>query len=90
MRRRPRSQRFVMIKCEWCGYEADSSEFRYLSLAEEAGPNTYRQCPQCHRAVYCEELEFDPLEGETWGAGRLRGQVFQRRTAKEKKGGSGT
>jgi len=78
-----------MIKCEWCGFEGDTSDFRYLSLAEEAGPNTYRQCPQCQRAVYCEELELDPMDEQLWGAGGLRGQTFRRRGPEEEKGGGG-
>ncbi len=78
-----------MFKCEWCGYEGDVSEFRYLSLAEEAGPNTYRQCPKCNRGVYCEELEFDSLGEDVWGTGGMRGQVFSRRSSKDKKGSGG-
>ncbi|MCK4721758.1 MAG: hypothetical protein KAT75_00570 [Dehalococcoidia bacterium] len=78
-----------MFKCEWCGYEGDVSEFRYLSLAEEMGPNTYRQCPKCNRAVYCEELEFDSLGEDVWGTGGMRGQVFSRRSSKDKKGSGG-
>ncbi|MGB2798907.1 MAG: hypothetical protein WBC55_01860 [Dehalococcoidia bacterium] len=75
-----------MIKCESCGYEGPSSEFRYLGLAEEMGPNTYRQCPKCHCAVYCEELEFKSSGKKVWGTGGMRGQVFAKRPARGEKG----
>ena len=78
-----------MLNCEWCGYEGDGSEFRYLGHADEAGPNTYRQCPKCHCAVYCEELEFDSLGEDVWGTGGMRGQVFSRRSSQGKKGSGG-
>ena len=69
-----------MIKCETCGYEGPTSEFRYIGLAEEIGPNTYRQCPKCHRLVYCEELELKSSARKVWGIGGIQGQVFKRRS----------
>lgn len=76
-----------MIKCDNCGYEGPSNEFRYLGLAEEMGPNTYRQCPKCHSATYCEELEFKSSGRKVWGIGGMRGQVFSRRSSTGEKGG---
>ncbi len=75
-----------MIKCEWCGYEGPSSEFRYLGLAEEMGPNTYRQCPKCHGLVYCEELELRSSGRKVWGIGGMRGKVFTRQRSGREKG----
>ena len=60
-----------------------------MSLAEELGPNTYRQCPKCHRAVYVEELELESLGEDVWGTGRHRGKVFSKDSRKGKKGSGG-
>ncbi len=67
----------MLIKCHKCGKEGSKAEFKYLHLAESAGPNSYRQCPDCHAAIYCYELETnDPDSKSAWGAGHLRGQIF--------------
>ena len=72
------------VKCDQCGHEGSKAEFRYLGLAESAGPNSYRLCPRCHTAFFCDELEDrEQSPGKTvWGAGPLRGQVFTRKPDK--------
>ena len=76
----------MTIKCKACGFEDSKAAFKYLGLAESAGPNCYRLCPRCQAAVYCDELDLDygkarPGE-EIWGTGPLRGRIF---TLKDKK-----
>ncbi|MDY6880718.1 MAG: hypothetical protein V2J25_00575 [Desulfatiglans sp.] len=71
----------MTVKCDNCGHEGSKAEFRYLGLAESAGPNSYRLCPRCHAAIFCEELEgSDRSSGRTvWGVGPLRGRVFTKK-----------
>ncbi len=73
------------MKCNNCGHEGSKAEFRYLRMAESAGPNTYRLCPECRKPVFCEELEKDEQsEGmKPWGLGPLRGKVFKRKNKSE-------
>lgn len=70
----------MTLKCDHCGHEGSKAEFKYLGLAESAGPNAYRFCPLCHTAFYCDELEEgDQFSGKgVWGAGPLRGKVFKK------------
>jgi len=71
----------MALVCDNCKYEGSRADFKFLSHADSAGPNTYRQCPKCHVAIYCEELDvIDDNHGEcAWGTGKLRGQVFRRK-----------
>lgn len=75
----------LKLKCNNCGYEGSKAEFKYLHLADSAGPNSYRLCPKCQFALYCDELEEgEQYTGEgVWGAGPLRGRVFKKKDKKE-------
>ena len=75
----------MKLKCKKCGCEGSKAEFKYLHLADSAGPNTYRQCPKCQAGVYCDELdEGEQFSGEgVWGAGPLRGRVFTKKDRKQ-------
>ncbi len=66
------------LQCKQCGFKGSRAEFRFLQFVDSAGPNTYRRCPECHAAVYCEELEIVDSGSAPWGTGYLRGQVFRR------------
>ena len=70
----------LTLKCPQCGHAAAKIEFRFLSHAHSAGGDTYRQCPECHGPVYCEEAEDseDYAKGTTWGTSSLRGRTFTR------------
>lgn len=70
------------LTCGNCGHKAGKVEFRFLSHAASAGADTYRQCPKCHCAVYCDEVEdTDYAGGKAWGTSGLRGRVFTRKTS---------
>ena len=69
------------MKCTSCGYKGSKAEFRYLGLANSAGPDSYRRCPKCKASVYCDELNVgEQFTGEgVWGAGFLRGHSFSKK-----------
>ncbi|MBU2490387.1 MAG: hypothetical protein KKA60_13435 [Proteobacteria bacterium] len=79
------------LTCGNCGHKASKVEFRYLNRADSAGAATYRQCPACRVAVYCEEMEDegDYAQGRVWGTSKLRGTVFTRENRPKKSGGEG-
>ena len=68
------------LKCSHCGHVGDKVDFRFLNHADSAGVQCYRQCPQCHGAVFCEEMEEAEAYcgGTVWGTSGLRGRVFTR------------
>jgi len=66
------------LKCRHCSFEGTRADFKLLLRVDSAGPDTYRLCPNCKAAVYCEELEVFDSVGVPWGAGHLRGRVFRR------------
>ncbi len=68
------------LTCGNCGHRANKVEFRYLNRVDSAGAATYRQCPACRAAVFCEEIEDegDYAQGKAWGTSRMRGTAFTR------------
>ncbi len=68
------------LECRNCGHKGNKLDFRFLNHADSAGVDCYRQCPKCHVAVYCEEMEEAEAYGggSVWGTSKLRGKVFTR------------
>jgi hypothetical protein len=71
------------LRCDKCGYEGAKVEFRYQGLASGIGAATMRRCPQCGKAVYCDETTEEEGEVRPWGVGKVWGQTCQGKKEEE-------
>jgi hypothetical protein len=44
------------MKCDKCNFESDKTKFRYLYNVQIDESISFRECPNCHNYVKCDEL----------------------------------